>query len=93
MKVKIGSLRVDVLDKKCSTRACYALGFDRGTFVPGRGYTRYYDKPKPVCWTRNLHGCPSTGVCPSCRTLQVEGVTTCRWCSVEIVPLLEEKYV
>jgi len=49
---------VDVVDADCEFRPCFQFGLDKGTFVAGRGYTRYYDKPYPVCMTRHLHGCP-----------------------------------
>jgi hypothetical protein len=34
--------------------------YDKGSFVPGRGYTRYYEKPLLVCGERHLNGCPDT---------------------------------
>ena len=49
---------VDVFDKDCGSRSCFGLGFDKGTFVQGRGYTSYHAKPRPVCMTRHLNGCP-----------------------------------
>jgi len=87
MIVKIGEHRVDVKDENCRCRNCYSLGFDKGTFVQGMGYTHYHKKPLPVCWTRHLNGCPHVSVCPQCRTLQVEGVLDCEKCKVPTVPL------
>jgi len=72
MLVKIGKHRVDVADSKCGSRPCYQFGFDKGTYAQGRGYTSYYDKPKPVCMARMLHGCPSNSVCDKCRRSSVE---------------------
>lgn len=77
MKVKIGKLRVDVLDKKCPTRPCYTLGFDKGSYTPGRGYTSYHKVngrfiEYPVCMTRHLNGCPSNSICEKCRVVGVE---------------------
>jgi hypothetical protein len=63
---------IDVVDRRCFKRSCYALGFDKGTFVQGRGYTSYYDKPRKVCQTRHLHGCPIVAVCRHCRACLVE---------------------
>ena len=77
MKVRIGDLLVDVVDSDCPDRDCYSLGFDKGSFSQGRGYTSYHTdakgrrKERPVCMTRHLRGCPSRSVCPSCRTLSV----------------------
>jgi hypothetical protein len=70
--IKIGKVRVDVLDRKCPERPCYSFGFDKGSFSPGRGYTSYYDKPKPVCARRLYHGCPTNSVCPVCRRASVD---------------------
>ena len=52
---------VDVRVEECPKLNCYQLGQDKGTYSPGRGYTSYYKKPKWVCMTRHLHGCPETG--------------------------------
>ena len=78
MIVRIGDLLVDVLDTDCPGRSCYGLGFDKGTFGQGRGYTRYHTDGKgrrverPVCATRHFHGCPSNSVCATCRTVSVD---------------------
>lgn len=77
MLITIGTHQVDVLDTRCPNRSCYIFGFDKGTFVRGRGYTNYWSTPKPVCWRRHLSGCPVTGVCSVCRTAAVEGMRTC----------------
>ena len=87
MIIKIGEHHVDVLDAKCKGRSCYALGFDKGVYVKGRGYIHYHDKPLPVCWTRHISGCPVHSVCPECRTTQVEGVSECDKCRVKTIPL------
>jgi hypothetical protein len=77
MLVRIGGRRVDVARSDCGGRPCFQLGFDKGSYSPGRGYTSYHRDArgrrveKPVCMTRHLHGCPSNSVCPSCRTLSV----------------------
>ena len=79
MIVKIGERRVDVCDPKCADRPCFQLGFDKGTFSPGRGYTSYHTDGKgrrverPVCMTRHLHGCPINSVCSTCRLCSVDG--------------------
>lgn len=49
---------VDVSDEACGDRPCYRYGLDKGPFTQGIGYTKYWDKPFPVCMTRHLHGCP-----------------------------------
>lgn len=78
MLVKIGNRQVDVKDQRCPDRECFALGFDKGTFAQGRGYTSYHTDSKgrrverPVCMTRHLRGCPSNSVCGLCRTVSVE---------------------
>ena len=72
MIVKIGGRAVDVAGKDCEQRLCFSLGFDRGSFSQGRGYTSYHKKPRPVCMTRHLHGCPSNSVCPVCRISSVD---------------------
>jgi hypothetical protein len=78
MLVKIGKQKVDVLEAACATRECFSLGFDKGSFTPGRGYTSYHRDAKgktiekPVCGTRHYRGCPSNSVCSVCRTASVE---------------------
>lgn len=69
-QVKVDGHSVDVVDEDCAQRPCFVLGFDKGAFTPGVGYTRYHDKPRPVCWTRHLNGCPTAGahlICGDCR--------------------------
>lgn len=86
MMVKIGELRVDVLDAQCPERPCYSLGFDKGHYVKGRGYIHYHDKERPVCMTRHLHGCPPAGVCLTCKSMFVHGTTQCSWCKTPLEP-------
>ena len=80
MLVKIGTLKVDVLDAKCGDRECFALGFDKGSFTQGRGYTSYHTDAKgrrverPVCMTRHLRGCPTNSVCAACRACSVDAI-------------------
>ena len=45
-------------DGKCWARSCMQPGENKGTYAQGRGYTSYYDVPKPVCSRNHLHGCP-----------------------------------
>ena len=49
-------------DEYCPYRKCYAPGFDKGSFTPGRGYTSYHKVPRPCCMTRLTKGCPSYGI-------------------------------
>jgi len=77
---------IDVLDRECFARQCYRLGFDKGSFTPGVGYTSYRTQERRVCMTRHLDGCPSVAVCERewkgepCRTRLVEGQAVCPWC-------------
>jgi hypothetical protein len=77
MLVKVGKLKVSVADRECPNRPCYHLGFDKGTFVQGRGYTKYHRDAKgntveyPICFTRHLHGCPINSICPGCHSASV----------------------
>lgn len=77
MIVKIGKRKVDVADHGCAARDCFVLGFDKGRFSVGRGYTSYHTDSKgrhverPVCMTRHLRGCPKNSVCPVCRSASV----------------------
>lgn len=77
MIVKLGRRRVDVARADCVRRECFVLGFDKGAFSQGRGYTSYHRDAKgrpverPVCMTRHLHGCPCGSVCAACRTVSV----------------------
>lgn len=66
MEVKINGKRVDVADSLCAERSCFILGVDKGTFVPGRGYTSYHKEQRWVCQRRMLHGCPTWHVCAHC---------------------------
>jgi hypothetical protein len=92
MKVRIRGKLVDVLDRKCGERNCFALGFDKGTYAPGRGYTSYHNKQRPVCWTRHLDGCPSRSICPSCRTLSVDPPgSACGWCRDGSITVAKEE--
>lgn len=87
MLVKIDGRKVDVLDRRCAERPCFWFGFDKGTFVPGRGYTSYHKEERPVCLQRHLHGCPQKSICPECRLIDVDppGVNTCSRCKVPTV--------
>lgn len=73
MKVKYNGTKVDVLDAACLKRACFELFFDKGTYSPGRGYTKYYTDSRgryvahAVCGRRHLSGCPVNSICPVCR--------------------------
>ncbi len=71
MIVRIGKQDVDVLDRLCKDRPCLQVGQDKGAYTPGVGYTNYHAKPRLVCWTRFIDGCPTPSVCPVCRTLSV----------------------
>lgn len=42
----------------CWMRECMWVGEDKGSYSPGRGYTSYHAKPRPVCSTRQNRGCP-----------------------------------
>lgn len=82
MIVRIGKFKVDVLHAKCGEQSCFGLGFDKGIFSQGRGYTSYHKKERPVCMTRHLHGCPTVAVCLKCRTSIAPGETRCSWCKI-----------
>ena len=45
-------------DELCRYRECFQHGENKGTFIPGRGYTSYHKKPIHVCMTRHMNGCP-----------------------------------
>jgi hypothetical protein len=77
MQIKIQGKMVDVSRKDCGKRDCFYLLQDKGTFVQGRGYTSYHEKPRWVCGHRHLHGCPHGSVCPSCNTINLPGDTVC----------------
>jgi len=80
MRVNIHGMNVDVLDADCASRECLSVGADKGTFAPGRGYTSYHAKPRAVCMTRHLHGCPARSICPDCRTVSARGPGwRCAW--------------
>lgn len=82
--IKVGKYNVDVANFNCNSELeCFQLGFDKGTFVQGRGYVKYHKKEKPVCQTRHIHGCPRVGVCLDCRSVispstALAGI--CSWC-------------
>lgn len=71
--VKIDGRDVDVLNNACEYRPCFWLGFDKGSFTQGVGYTSYHrGGPRAVCMTRHLHGCPHVGfhvVCGDCHAV------------------------
>lgn len=56
--IRHSSYVVDVADADCGARSCFRLGFDKGSFTPGVGYTRYHSVARPVCMERHLNGCP-----------------------------------
>lgn len=94
MIVTIQRRRVDVARSDCGTRECFRLGFDKGSYTPGRGYTSYHTDAKgrrvekPVCMTRHLHGCPMNSVCSACRTVSVKAPgERCDWldCGGELI--------
>lgn len=78
MLVKINRRNVEVLDRECRNRSCFSLGFDKGSYSPGRGYTSYHRDAKgrtvekAVCGTRHHRGCPVNSVCPTCRLATVK---------------------
>lgn len=84
---RIGKHSVDVSSRACDeSLECYQLGFDKGTYVQGRGYASYRKKPLPVCWTRYLRGCPEAGVCLDCRSIASPATMRlgkCGWCGGE----------
>jgi hypothetical protein len=69
------SVMVDVSYKSCPKKSCFRIGEDKGLFVQGRGYVKYHDKVRLVCFQRHLHGCPTASVCRVCRTCSPEGET------------------
>lgn len=80
MLVRIERRFVDVRDKACKTRPCFSLGFDKGSFTLGVGYTSYHRDARgqrverPVCMTRMARGCPVNSVCPKCHLATVLNV-------------------
>ena len=46
MMVKIEKRQVNVWDRECPSRECFTLGFDKGHFAQGRGYTSYHTDGK-----------------------------------------------
>jgi hypothetical protein len=71
MNVRIGSVKVDVLDRGCASRPCYKLGIERRR-SGGRTQER------SVCAVRQHQGCPARSVCPTCKSaLQVEPGSPC----------------
>lgn len=86
MKIKIDGHMVDVARADCAKRECFVLGFDKGSFSVGRGYTSHHKDKKgraveyPVCMTRHTHGCPIHSVCPMCRSASVDlPGAKCHW--------------
>jgi hypothetical protein len=94
MIIKIGKHNVDVSDRECSKVKCFQLGQDKGSFTPGRGYTSYHKKPRWVCMTRHVHGCPTAGVCLDCRTIvnPANLKIPCRWCGSENIEIRDDSY-
>ena len=67
MTKRIGGHMVDVASPGCGPELqCFWLGFDKGRFVQGRGYTHYHKTERPVCFTRHQHGCPMAALCRDC---------------------------
>lgn len=88
MKIRIDGTYVDVARSDCAGRECFRLGFDKGTFVQGRGYTSYHKKERPVCMTRHLHGCPINSVCSECRTTSTYPPgADCDWCERKVATI------
>ena len=86
MNIKVEGKEVDVVDKLCAKRSCFFLLQDKGTFVPGRGYTYYHKKPRWVCGRRHLNGCPTPYYCPRCCMGALELQTTCIACDGPLKP-------
>jgi DNA-directed RNA polymerase subunit RPC12/RpoP len=64
---RIDGRLVDVVDGDCAFRPCFVLGFDKGPFTPGVGYTSYYPGgARAVCWNRHMNGCPHIGAHLKC---------------------------
>lgn len=78
MIMRIDRRQVDVARADCGSRLCFQLGFDKGSFTAGRGYTSYHRNingrriERAVCMTRHLHGCPHASVCPVCRLVEID---------------------
>lgn len=57
---KIDGQLVDVSTERCGPDLeCFAIGFDKGSFVKGKRYS---------CLTKHLYGCPHVEVCLDCRS-------------------------
>lgn len=67
------TVQVDVSYKTCPSKSCFRIGEDKGTFVQGKGYVKYHDKVRLVCWQRHIDGCPTTSICRFCHTMFPEG--------------------
>lgn len=64
MQVRIDGRSVSVLDRKCPSKPCFWLGFDKGVLVRGQGYRYRTDAEgnrveHALCWRRHQHGCPT----------------------------------
>ena len=79
-------VEADAYARDCSSRPCFRLGQDKGTFTPGRGYTSYHKKPVWVCMTRHLDRCPDAGTCANCHTVFTFGDKVCYWCG-NLIPV------
>lgn len=78
---------VNVSKEICSELECFYLFADKGSFVPGRGYTCYHNRPIWCCGTRHLHGCPVIGICLDCRRVVTpsRNMNKCEYCgSIQI---------
>jgi len=82
MEIKVDGRKVSVASSRCKDCSCLSPMPDKGPFTQGLGYTSYYKKPKWVCRTRHLHGCPLTRTCPHCNTGAVPSSDPdrCEWC-------------
>lgn len=72
-----GEVLAPECDPLCRYRSCYHPDTNKGSFSQGRGYTSYHTDFKPVCGTRQYHGCNTT-------TIAVRGARP------ELTQLLEE---
>jgi hypothetical protein len=64
-------------DVLCLFRPCYNKYENKGSFTPGRGYTKYHDRFYPVCGTRMNNGCPAFRGQPND---QVDTKKAIEWC-------------
>lgn len=93
MIIRYDKKLVDVAGKGCNDLPCFWLFCDKGSFVPGRGYTSYRDKIYWCCGTRHMQGCPGVGVCLDCRHIITpsEKKDTCSWCQSTNIEIKDSK--